>query len=227
MRVGALVKCYHNTDYLHAVLKSYSWCDKIVLQNYRFPSVKETTDDTEEIAMSMGLKNLIFDKGDKPLEQHVLTNRAIDTLLDFDYVFFADADELICRKDQEQMLVTLDKSGYGAGICHIKDYAMDYYHQLPPRATSNYKDNWCMVLFKPSLVRFLNLRQHTVTPQVKFDNITMHHFGFVFPKTRLDWKINWEADEEKITVERIKTAVRNKQPCEPPPKEILDLIYDI
>ena len=223
-RIGTLVKCYHNTDYLKAVLTNYKWVNQIILQNFRFPSVEITTDDTEEIANSLGMNNIKLIKGESNiLQQHELSNRAIDELLGFDVLFFADADELICRKDQETMVNQLLNSDFKAGQVKIKDYAIDLNHQLPPRNLT-YDNNWCMSIFKPTALRFTNLRQYTSVSEFKFYNITMHHFGFLFPDDRLSWKVNWEAKEEKATVDHIWSVINSNQPCEPPPQEILDLI---
>jgi hypothetical protein len=81
-----------------------------------------------------------------------------------------------------------------------------------------------MSIFKPTALRFTNLRQYTSVSEFKFYNITMHHFGFLFPDDRLSWKVNWEAKEEKATVDHIWSVINSNQPCEPPPQEILDLI---
>lgn len=223
-RVGIMTKCYHNTDYLKAVLTCYSWVDKIILQNYRFPSVKETTDDTEQIAKSIGLPNIEFFKDDTNiLQQHELTNRAINELSDLQLIFFVDADELMCRSDQYRIAEELLSSDINTAHVHIKDYAIDVNHQLPARGR-DYSDNWCMVAFKPDSTRFTKLRQSTATKTKFFDDITMHHFGFVFPEDKLKWKIAWEADEEKIKEQQIWDAVNGRSECTPPPQEILDYV---
>jgi len=225
-RIGVMIKCYHNTDYLAAVLRNYAWVDKIILQNYRFPSVKETTDDTKEIADSLGFNNIqYFTDKTNILQQHELSNRAIEELRDTHVLFFADADELIPRAGQITILDYLLTQETQSAHAHIKDYAIDFYHQLPARdVTKDYDKNWCMVAFKPETVRFKRLRQSTDSKSKFFGDITMHHFGFCFPEDKLKWKIAWEANEEKIVEQRIWDSVNGRTPCEPPPQEILDYI---
>jgi hypothetical protein len=83
-----------------------------------------------------------------------------------------------------------------------------------------------LVAFNPKVVKFRNIREYEPTSNRLFPGITMHHFGFVFPEDRLKWKIAWEANEEKIKEGQIWEAVNGRNPCEPPPQEILDYIND-
>jgi hypothetical protein len=222
VKVGTFIRCYHNTDYLKAVLTNYKWVNKIILQNCRFPSVEETTDDTKEIAESLNLKNLkIIKDNDNKLKQHELLNRDIKEFDGFDLVFFADSDELICRNDQDKMVNTMLNGSWDVGKVRIKDYAIDHTHQLPPRK-DGYDNNWCLSIFKPKTTKFFDIRQYLKGTEFYFYDINMHHFGFVFPEDRLKWKVNWEAKEERVKEQIIWEAINNRQPCEPPPQEILD-----
>lgn len=224
-RIGAMVKCYHNTDYLAGVLRNYAWVDKIILQNYRFPSVKETTDDTKEIADKLGFSNIqYFTDTSNNLQQHELTNRAIEELRDTDLLYFVDADEFLQRADQIKIADFLLTQDTQSAHTKIKDYSVDLFHQNPPRDLVTYDNNWCMVAFKPETVRFKRLRQSTDSKSRLFGDITMHHFGAAFPEEKLKWKIAWEANEEKIAEQRIWDAINKRVPCEPPPQEIMDYL---
>ncbi len=218
MRLGVIIRCYHATDFLRPVLKSYKWVDKICLLNYRFKTAEPRPDDTEEIAESMKLHNLIFKKGEG-LEQHEIFNVGMDILKDCDYIFINDADEIILPEQQKKMVENMQKNDRDAGMCPMLDYVADFYHSF------NKVPRRVLMIVNPKRVKFFKIRQiknNDFTAIEQFENY-VYHFGFVLPPEKLNWKIEWEELEEGTDT---KNAFRNSifYPCPTVPHEVLDYI---
>jgi len=219
MQLGVLIRSYHVTDYLKAVLKSYDWVDKIVLLNYRFKTAEPRPDDTEQLALSMNLPNLIFKKGDS-LEQHEIFNLGLELLKDCDYVFINDADEIILPREQKKIIENLHSNNRDIAKCPMLDYIVDFYHSFfqQPR--------FVLTVIKPSKCRFVKIREiENYEPQKidYFPDCYIYHFGFIVPVAKLDWKIKWESIEEGVDVKNnLKNAVY--YPCKTVPQEVLDFI---
>lgn len=208
MRIGALVRSYGLTHYLPAVLRSYAWVDKVVVMNYRFTGVKTRADNTPEIAS--GFKNVVLKAGEN-LDQHEVFNVGLREFDGFDYVFIADADELLTRQDQLKLIK--DLPGHDAGICKIIDYVDTLTERLPERTHK------AIVIVRPS-VRFYEVRCYAGNIK-SFEDVFMHHFGYVYQPEALMWKMDWEKKWEQGNVKHLLGQVH--QPCQVP-TEIMDLI---
>lgn len=181
MRIGALVRCYGLTNYLRPVLKSYDWVDRLLVVNYRFIHVQEREDKTKEIALSLGQKNIEVIQGcDNDLHQAL--NIGVELLKDCDAIYIADADELIAKSQQKLLLEGFKESG--GARCPLIEYAGDYRHIYPIRGHQP------IVLIKPD-IRFYDVRCAGGAFK-SFPDIYVHHFGFMFNREEMGWKIGWE-----------------------------------
>jgi hypothetical protein len=215
MRVGALIKSYHSTQYLPLVLEQYRWVDKIVVLNYRFDTVKETTDNTKEICSKFKHHNLIIESG-SGIPQHQIHNRGLELLKDCTYAFIADADEILFPDDQKRILSRMH--GWDYGCCNIVDYNGDLNHALPKR------QGFTLVCVAVNQVRFHCIRSVQPTArEIIFPDIDLQHLGWVFPKEILEWKADWEHKEEIQTKESLLNDWAAKREVTPP-KRLVDLI---
>jgi hypothetical protein len=228
-KIGALIRCYSITDYLPFVLKNYAWVDKIVVMNYRFISAEPRGDDTTEIVKeyidasfeNLKVPNIAIYKGEG-LQQHEILNEGLKHLQCCDIVFISDADEFMTQAamcDIAKRMVTENKN---LGYARIIDYAFDFYHRF-----NNRHLHGALVAVKPQETEFVHIRQtRDLNPRrMQFEH-KLHHFGFVLPPKTMKWKLQWESKEEKIDV--VKGIGETPLVlCEPPEKEILELMGEI
>jgi D-glycero-beta-D-manno-heptose 1-phosphate adenylyltransferase len=218
MRVGALIKSYHSTQYLPLVLEQYRWVDKIVVLNYRFDTVKETTDDTREICYRFKHGGLVCESG-QGLAQHNIHNRGLELLKDCDFAFISDADEILFPEDQQKILSRMQ--GWDYGCCNIVDYNGDLNHALPKRK------GYTLVCVAVNQVKFHCIRSVQPTArEIVLPEVTMHHLGLVFPKHIIDWKADWEHKEEIQTKESLLNDWAVKRMVIPP-KRLVDLVNKV
>ena len=202
MRVGALIKSYHSTQFLPLVLKQYEWVDKIVVMNYRFKTVEPTTDDTIEICKKFGHPNLSVYSGDD-LEQHDILNVGLDLLKGCDLVWIGDADEIILPEDQNIIMNRMADRRPLHGLaqyatCKMVDYNGDLYHASPQRPYD------VMVMAVPSAVRFSKIRMiEKNIHEAKMSYATVHHLGLCLDPNVIDWKAGWEYKEEGHSKEKL------------------------
>jgi hypothetical protein len=188
-KIGLLIRCYHATQYLEKVLKQYAWVDKIVLLNYRYNSVEETTDDTKEIFDKFEHPDKVFKSG-KGVRQCDILNLGVDELQDCSIAFIADADEFINPKEQQDICRILRESDASGVIVGIVDYNGDLYHASPERG------HLTVVAIKPQKTRFGHIRTLDSKILYRCPQIVMQHLGLVFTPEVIDWKSNWEHIEE-------------------------------
>ena len=209
MLIGALIRSYGLTNYLTAVLDSYSWVDKIVVMNYKFNGVKPIKDDTP--LLTAPFKNAILKSGEG-LNQHEVLNLGLDELKGFDCIFIADNDELITRADQNRIVEATKE--YGGTCCEVIDYARDFQHIFPIRGhrpITSIRDG-----------RFYDVR--CASGSHKFvENAYVHHFGFVHSKEELEWKFDWERPWEHNETIRIFSQIPRLYEM---PEEIKELLSD-
>jgi len=203
--IGTLIRSYGITKYLPAVLKSYSWVDKIVVMNHRFKGVREVADNTPEIVQD----NAIIRTG-QDLLQHEVLNLGLEEFSGFDNVFIADADELISLKDQKTLVEEIGDQD----ACTVK--LIDYIDSLEFRADE--RTHKPIVLVKPH-VRFYEIR--CMAGNIKHVDIYMHHLGYVFGKEDMEWKLEWERIYERGTTDDILCNYRHPQQMPDDIKEFL------
>jgi hypothetical protein len=178
MRIGTLIRSYGLTDYLDAVLRSYSWVDKILVMNYRFKDVPPRKDDTA--LLTIPYKNAEVKTGEG-LNQHEVYNLGLEDFKDFDCVFIADNDELITRQDQDKVVGALKDHNGVVGT--LIEYARDYEHIYPIRGHKP------IIAANPEL-KFYDVR--CAGGSKKQVDVFIHHFGYVYKDADLDWKLDWE-----------------------------------
>ncbi len=215
MRIGALIKSYHNTQYLPLILKQYAWVDKIVVMNYRFLNVEPIYDNTYQICEYFIHENLVCKSG-SGVEQHNIYNNGIDLLQDCDVAFIADSDEFLLKSDQEKVIKFLHNrldilASHDFFTCNIVDYKYNLCNALPQR------EGLSIFMVVPKRTRFHHIRSvdHKMR-EYKITDITMHHLGLVFPKEILKWKLNWEHKEEEKPCENILTDWQKSRYVSPP-----------
>lgn len=170
MKLGAVVRCYHMTDHLKAVLRSLEYLDTVLLVNHRFRGVPEDIDDTKEIFEVLNQDNIIIRTGFGSL-QHDVFNRSLEYFQEegYDYIFINDADEFISREDRDKMVHFIDNNPYDGGNCVVHDYK----DNNTKYATRAHRPT---VIVRPH-VRFFDTRGASYSNHF-FKDITMHHFGF-------------------------------------------------
>lgn len=191
MKYGAIVRCYHITDWLKPVLRSLEKVDKLLVINYRFNTAEEREDKTEEIVRSMGLNNVIFLKGAITINQSDIFNSALEILSDCDFVFINDADEIMLWEDRMAITQDMEYNSTVAGYADIIDYAYSFFTRFKKRSAA------LVVVRNNKSFKFHNIRCVN-TPYQKTYPYTLHHFGFVYPEEKLKWKFKWEAKEEGL-----------------------------
>lgn len=216
MKIATLIRCYHATEYLERVLRNYSIAEKILIMNYRFNSVAPISDDTEEIASRFRNTEVIKGEG---VIQHEIFNMGLERLRDYDFVFISDADEFILPNEQEIIIKQMRRQGMDGGFCMVKDYYYDPYHCMEQR------QGHFVAIVRPQAVKFVHIRQAQISSNKTINFPYMiHHFGFALRPERLQWKIKWESEEEKVNVGEnlAKMKINN---CMPPP-ELLNILKE-
>lgn len=118
--IGAIIRSYHLTKYLRAVLSSLSHVDKVLVYNCRFKGVQATTDDTEAICAKFDNVEVI--KCDD-VDQWEPFNFGLRKLKGYDAVWICDTDELIDNSTRIKLEQTFIKSGKDALMLPLIDYA--------------------------------------------------------------------------------------------------------
>jgi len=189
MQIGALIRSYGLTDHLDAVLKSYSWVNKILIMNYRFKDVSPREDKT--IIISEKYPNTYIRSGEN-LNQHEVYNLGLEDFKGFDCVFIADNDELISPQDQKKVIETL--RGNNGVVGTLVEYARDYEHIYPIRGHKP------IIAVHPD-TRFYEVR--CAGGSNKQSDVFVHHFGYVYKDEDLDWKLSWERKWEGDNINNI------------------------
>jgi len=191
MKIGAVVRCYHLTKYLRAVLKNLAHLDVVLVANHRFKGAKKMPDDTEEIAKEY--KNVIIDKGDDSIQYKVFL-KGLEILKDCSYVFINDADELITRKDRDEMVEHMARKKLQAGFANLIDYVSDPFHI--PQQYYPFRAHKPVVIVQPG-VRFYDTRNLIYGNGVFFDKY-VHHFGYTLGENEMEWKRGWYATPKQL-----------------------------
>ncbi len=168
-----LIRCYRLTKYLPAVLKQYSWVDKILVMNYRYPKVEVCEDDTKEICDRFNVECV---QGEVE-QQHIIYNVGLGMLKDYSCVFIVDADEFITAEDQQKVVELMKTTDIV--YCKVIDYT-DFNKSLEIRAYQP------IVAVKPH-IKFWEVR-NAGGDHKKTNEIVMHHFGYAWKGEDFDWK---------------------------------------
>lgn len=169
IKQGAIVRCYHLTNYLKPVLKQLEYIDGILVMNYRFTDVSTSKDKTARIVKKLKQKNITLLKGDEQLQQDVF-NRALKIFeeLKFDWVWINDADEFIQKRDRDTIISYLNTHSYDGGTTNVIDYtAKDKIAEIRTHKPT--------IIVRP-FVRFRETRCADYS-NYYFKDIYMHHFG--------------------------------------------------
>lgn len=213
VKIGAIVRCYHLTQFLEKVLKNLAWVDKIILANFRYKGVEPAFDDTEQIYKKINLPNIIFKKGED-LEQYEVFNLCMKDLKGYDYVFINDADEILLRNDQLKILNDLMDTKKDIALCKVLDYAKDFYHIYPIRT------HMPIVVANSNCVwREGEKRTPNYGEGLKVEKSYLHHFGYIV--NDLDWKIKnaWHTNKNEIQEMMGQETLKFS-----PPRELLDIM---
>lgn len=204
MKVGSLILSYGTTDFLEPCIKQYQWLDDIQVMNFLFTESKPFPDDTQKICSKLGVH---CDSG-YGLKQHEVLNNGLNALRKCDYVFVADNDEFITRADQEK-LIKLISQGHGNVSCRLYDYIDNIYTKYEDR------EHHPIVIATPE-TRFYEVRN--AWGGYKTDDVVMHHMGFMFSDTKMQWK----RDKQKITNGgQLDELMKRKKVSTAPPEEIV------
>ncbi len=166
MKIGAIVRCYHYTEYLEKVLRNISWVDNLLVMNFRYPMVVKQEDETPAVCQKLRVEYLTG----QALDQQDVFNLGIKTLKDCDYILINDADEFVHRKDYLRMIGDLEEKHYQAAFTTVIDYVNGPHWRLPIRS------------HKPAMVidptcRCTETRCFSYGNGIMYDDIYMHHFG--------------------------------------------------
>lgn len=209
--IGVIIRSYHLTKYLKAVLKSLKDLDVIIVANYRFKGAEPKPDNTKEIIESLNQKNIIFESGEGK-EQHEVFNDCLGKLTDCSYVFINDADEFLLKKDREEILETMINRNKDTGFCFMKDYA-SYTQCYPIR---NYRP---IMIIKPK-IRFYEVRNAWHGEGCFFDKY-IHHFCYLLNENDIKWKEGWHGAFKEVN----RIISQEKNDCKIP-EEIMNLLED-
>ena len=192
-RIGAIVRSYHMTKYLRAVLKNLAHLDVVLVANHRFRGAEEKPDDTEEIVKDY--KNVILDKGDDSIQHEVfLSGLKILKKLDCGYVFINDADELMTRKDRDEMVAEMVSKKLSAGFARLIDYVSDPFHI--PQQHYPFREHRPVMIVEPG-VKFYDTR-NLMYGNGKFFDKYVHHFGYTCNEDDMKWKSGWYATPKQL-----------------------------
>ena len=214
MRTAAIVRCYHLTKWLPAVLRNLSKVDHVLVANSRFFKTDECDDDTLKVVNNLGLKNVQVIKIDNKA-QHEVFNDCVGMLQGYDYIFINDADELMTLNDRDKVLKYMQAGNCDAAFCGIRDYTpqLDSFYQK-----RGHKPCICI---KPN-VHFYDTRCLNYGSGVNIDTITLHHLGYAYTENDIQWKRNglWYKGE---TEEMDKIRATTVTPCQFP-DELLEIL---
>lgn len=184
MKIGAIIRSYHLTDYLRAVLTNLAWVDKIIVANYRFLKypwsekkyVPEAEDKTEEICKKLNQSNVVLMKGETK-DQTEVFDLSQREMLGFGLVFIVDADEFLLKDDQGKIVEEMLKNPNPAARVNMIDYAtMD---RVYPMRTHKQ-----LIAIKPP-IKFQGTRGCEGGVYL-FKDINLHHFGYMLKDQK--WK---------------------------------------
>jgi hypothetical protein len=118
MKIGAIIRSYHMTDFLKQVIEQFDWIDRCLVVNAKYKGYSEAPDDTEAIVKSIKQDNLEILKLEELLEHEVL-NKAIEHLSDCHLIYICDSDEFFDTIELRKLLYLGD---FDFGMCGIEDY---------------------------------------------------------------------------------------------------------
>ena len=220
MKIGALIRCYHLTRYLKAILKSLDYLDEVLVVNAKFKGTEDRPDATEDIVRELGQKNVTLLKEEHDgEEQHEIIRAGLEVLWGCKYVFINDADEFILRKDREEIVEQMATQRAEVGFCHLIDYVSEPFHI--PQQHYPFRGHRPTVIVKPSTT-FYNIRNIRYGNGIFFDKC-VHHFGYTWNSDDMNWKHSFYEEAESKDLKDL--TKRRKFDCKVP-DEIMKLLEE-
>lgn len=180
MRIGAIVRSYKLTHFLSKVLRNLSDVDLLIVSNGSFKSVSDNEqDDTLKIVKEVDNKNTLVHLHHGQ-EQKDVFNTCMSFMRDMDYVLINDADEILLKKDREELISRMVEKRADAGMCTVIDYA-------PGLKRYPIRTHKPQVILKPEAV-FSGNRSADYGQGVIATDIHLHHFGYAMEQPDMDWK---------------------------------------
>lgn len=210
MKIGAILRSYKLTSYLRYVLKNLSDIDLVIVPTGPYANVLPSEDNTVEIIRDLKQPNVLV-KPHKGFEQKDLFNECMSYMKDMDFVLVNDADEILLKKDREEIIRRMVDKKANAGMCSVIDYQSDS-SAFPIRTHKP------VVVIKPE-VRFDGNRSVAYGDGVMADDIYLHHFGYCMNPEEMLWKLKniwYEKDSFLEIVSQSPTEI-------PKPKELLEV----
>ena len=172
MRLSAIVRSYHNTDFLVPVLRQFDWIDKVLVVNCLHEGYEDAPDNTKEIVGELAQPNVQLMQL-YPAKEHEVLNIAIAHLQEYDRIFICDADEMMSKEDWKK----ITRLGhYDCGLCKMVD--------IMPNGEEQPREHMPVMVVKPDCHFYF---QRCVVDNCKmFENVTMEHYGYLVKD--LEWK---------------------------------------
>jgi len=172
--VAAIVRSYHNTDFLKEVLISLNWVDKILVVNCLHEGYDPAPDDTEEIVSNLNQSNVHLMKL-SPKKEHIVLNIGISHLQEYDNILICDADEFIEEKEWKSIIKRFKTK---MGLVRM----VDYY----PDGHTEERGHRPAMIVKPDTT-FIFQRCSIDDYQI-FTDVCVKHYGYCVKD--LEWKKN-------------------------------------
>lgn len=171
MKIAAIVRSYHNTDFLEYVLDSLRWVDKILVVNCLHEGYDPAPDDTEEIVKRLNQPNVSLLKL-QPRKEHEVLNVAIAHLEEYERILICDADEIIQKEDWLKLM----KLGH-------YDCALSRMIDVMPDGTENLREHRPVVVVKPDCHFTF---QRCIADNYKMFEVPLRHYGYLVKNIK--WK---------------------------------------
>ena len=170
--IAAIVRSYHNTDFLEDVLKSLDWVDKVLVVNCLHLGYEDAPDDTEEIVNRLNQPNVELLKL-TPHREHEVLNISVSYLSLYQKILINDADEFIEHNEQKKLL---NLGRYNCGLCQMVE--------VMPDGSEVPRQHRPVAIVRPDCHFTF---QRCIEGDYKiFHNVTMKHYGNCVKD--LDWK---------------------------------------
>jgi hypothetical protein len=221
LKTAVIIRCYYLTEFLPYVIDQCSFADRIIIVNSRFKNVDLIQDDTYDIFLKKADAKIEYSNAYSGMEEHEVLNECVERFKRYDWIFIIDADEIILKQDWNEILKVFrfckDKEKNFLTL-QVIDYA-DLKYIYKPR---NHRP---LIAIRPNEINFYDGRSAygLGNEAYYFSEIFLHHFGFCFPKEKMDWKIkNYWNNGNKNEISQIMKTDKFLVKIEPEIKKIFD-----